>query len=184
MILIFLSMFISSCTKEGPVGPVGPQGPAGPAGSSPVFVSASGTTSLNANNSTLNYTQIPGLSLNINVPSGNSYNLLIETDGGVQLNSSNATASGFTDIAVFLDGNQVGSGRRVPVLNNSSVSYSVASYGFSVQTSVTAGTHTVTVMAKKFSSSFTDCYVSSSASGSTLPGNPRLQGILNVIAFY
>lgn len=167
----------------GPAGQTGAPGPAGPAGASPIFVTANGTSSLAADNSALSYTQIPGLSASITVPAGATYKLLIETDGGVQLNSGDPTASGFTDVAVFINGVQVGSGRRVPVLNSPSVLYSVASYGFSVQTSVPAGTYTVAVMAKKFSTAFADCLVSSPATGSILPGTPRLQGILNVVAF-
>ena len=170
---------------SGQDGLTGPQGPAGPSGSgtTPVFVTVSGTGSLVANDEVLTYTQVPGLSVNLTVPTGANYKLLIETDGGIQLNSAEADAACFIDVAVFVDGVQLGSGRRVPVLNNATIVYSVSTYGFSVETSLTAGSHTVAVMAKTFPSRVSPCYVSAAANGSGLPGNPRLQGILNIIAF-
>jgi hypothetical protein len=148
-----------------------------------VFVTATGTGSLVATDDLLAYAQIPGLSTNLTVPARSSYKLLIETDGGIQLNSADTDAACFIDVAVFVDGAQVGSGRRVPVLNNATIVYSVSTYGFSVETSLTTGPHTVAVMAKTFPSRVSDCYVSSAANGSGLPGNPRLQGILNIVAF-
>jgi hypothetical protein len=164
----------------------GPEGPAGPAGtgtSSPALVTAYGTGPLVIDESVFGYAAIPGLSASVTVPSGSTESVLIETDGGVQLNSADPAASGFIDVAVFVDGAQVGAGRRVSVSNNGIVLYSVGSFGFSVQTSLSAGAHAITVMAKRFPVTLTDLYVSSAASGSGLPGNPRLQGILNVIAF-
>jgi hypothetical protein len=144
---------------------------------------ASGTGSLVATDEVLTYTQVPGLSANLTVPTGASYKLLIETDGGIQLNSAETDAACFVDVAVFVDGAQLGSGRRVPVLNNTTILYSVSTYGFSVETSLTAGSHTIAVMAKTFPSRVSPCYVSADTNGSGLPGNPRLQGILNILAF-
>jgi hypothetical protein len=123
------------------------------------------------------------LSATVTVPAGSTYKLLAETDAGIQVNSTDPNAACFTDVAVFVDGAQVGAGRRVFASNSPAILYSVSSFGFSVQASVSAGSHTVSVMAKEFPSIIAECYVSSAASGSGLPGNPRLQGILNVIAF-
>jgi hypothetical protein len=164
-------------------GPEGPVGPAGEDGRSPVLATVSGTSPLVIDESVLTYTPIPGLSTTVTVPAGSTYGVLIETDGGVQLNSTAPDAIAFTDVAVFVDGAQVGAGRRVSVSNNIVVIYAVGSYGFSVQTSLSAGTHTVTVMAKRFSATLAESYISSGANGSGLPGNPRLQGVLNVVAF-
>jgi len=164
-------------------GPTGFAATTGAASGNPTFVTAVGTGSLIADNSVLSYTLVPGLTATVTVPAGTQYSLLVETDGGVQLNSDEANDYGFTDIAVFVDGVQVGAERRVAVMNNASVLHSVGTFGFSVLTTVGAGTHTVTVRAKKFSAVFADCYVSSSASGSVLPGNPQLQAVLNIVAF-
>jgi hypothetical protein len=129
------------------------------------------------------YTQVPGLSANVTVPAGAPSQALIETDGGVQINATDALASCFVDVALFVDGAQVGPSRRVTVLNNPVVIYSVSTYGFSTQTSLTSGAHVISVMAKRFVGGVAECYVSSGAQGSGLPGNPRLQGALNVVAF-
>jgi hypothetical protein len=85
------------------------------------------------------YTQVPGLSANVTVPAGGPSQVLIETDGGVQINATDALASCFIDVALFVDGAQVGPSRRVTVLNNPVVIYSVSTYGFSTQTSLTSG---------------------------------------------
>jgi hypothetical protein len=164
-------------------GPVGPTGPAGPSGSVPVFVSVSGTGSLVLNDTVFGYVQLPNLSTSVTVPTGSTYKLLVETDAGIQVNSISPSASCYTDVAVFLDGAQIGPVRRVFTANTSLIGYSVSSFGFSVQATASAGSHTVAVMAKQFPSIIGECYVSSGANGSGLPGNPRLQGTLNVIAF-
>jgi hypothetical protein len=182
MAAVLAATTVACSGQDGPTGPQGPAGPSG-SGSTPVFVTVNGTGSLVATDEVLTYTQLPGLSVSLTVPTGASYKLLIETDGGIQLNSAEPDAACFIDVAVFVDGAQLGPGRRVPVLNNATIVYSVSTYGFSVQTSLAAGSHTVAVMAKTFPSRVTPCYVSASANGSGLPGNPRLQGILNIIAF-
>ena len=179
MVRVLASVLVATAVAcNGREGPTGPQGPAGPSGSgtTPIFIMLSGTGSLVATDEVLTYTQVPGLSANLTVPTGASYKLLIETDGGIQLNSAETDAACFIDVAVFVDGAQLGSGRRVPVLNNATILYSVSTYGFSVETNLTAGSHTVAVMAKTFPSRITPCYVSAGANGSGLPGNPRLQG--------
>jgi len=178
MMMLLLGISAGGCR-----GAEGPAGPTGPAGGGAAFFTASGTTSLVANTEMIRYTAIPGLSASVETAAGGSGQVLIETDGGIQLNSDVAIESCFIDVAVFVDGAQVGSGRRVQVLNNATVIYAVSTYGFSVETTLTPGTHAIAVMAKRFTPTFADCYVSSGAGGSGLPGNPRLQGVLNIVAF-
>jgi hypothetical protein len=162
---------------------MGPAGPPGESGGATVIATATGTGSFIATASVTTYTQLPGLSATITIPAGRTYNALIETDGGVQVNGFNPNAACVVDVAVFVDGAQLGPGRRVAVMNNDDILFSVTTYALSVQTTLTPGTHTVAVMAKPFPTVIAECYVSSAASGSGLPGNPRLQGVLNVIAF-
>lgn len=180
---VVLALVATTMACTGPEGPAGPAGPPGSGSSGAVLETVYGTAPLVVDSSALGYAALPGLSSTVTVPAGSTYRVLIETDGGVQLNSADPTASGFADVAVFIDGAQVGSGRRVPVSNNAIVLYSVASYGFSVETTLPAGAHAVVVMAKRYPVTLHDFYVSSAASGSGLPGNPRLQGVLNIIAF-
>ena len=167
----------------GPTGPVGPPGRPGVDGERPVVLLAIGTAPLVAGEDLTRYTAIPGLTTNLTVPAGASYTAIIETDGGIQVNSADPNAFCFADVAVFVDGAQVGPGRRAAVMNNAIVGFSVGSYGFSFETGITEGTHTITVMAKKFLPDLIECYISSGSAGSGLPGNPRLQGTLNVVAF-
>ncbi|MCB9323517.1 MAG: hypothetical protein H6571_07220 [Lewinellaceae bacterium] len=161
----------------------GPQGLTGPAGNSPIINFGLGSESLIANNSVLNYTLIPGLTTIITVPQGSTHKVLIQTEGGIQLNDSDNTAVGFVDVAIFINNVQEGTGRRVPVQNSPSVIFSVNAYNFSVIKILTEGTYIIEVKAKKFSYMFDDCYVSSSSNGSTLVGNPPLQGTLYVMQF-
>ena len=165
---------LSSCKKT----------TATPANPSPIFTSSSGTGSLLADNSTVsNYTLVPGLNAVIKVPTNSTNQVLIETDGGIQLNSSDVTASGFTDMAIFINGVQLSSERRIPVLNTTNLIYSVSSYSFTEEATLAAGSYTIDVRAKKYSTIFSDCLVSSDSTGSILVGNPKLQGILNITQF-
>jgi hypothetical protein len=182
-IFAYASFVVALIGCRGPEGPTGPAGPPGQNGGASVFVTQMGTASLIVNDSVFRYAPVPGLSADVAVPAGATFKLLIETDGGIQVNSPDPLASCFVDVAVFVDGAQVGSGRRVSAANGPVVVYGVSSYGFSAQATVSSGTHTVAVMAKEFATTFTECYVSSGASGSSLPGNPRLQGMLNIVAF-
>lgn len=153
-----------------------------PTSFSPTITTAAGTASLNASNAVLAYTLVPGLSATITVPAGANHDVLVQTDGGIQLNSATAGATGFTDLTFYINGAAVVSGRRVPV-GGDGAGYSVAAYSFSYATTLGPGTYTIQVRAKKFSSAFTDCLVSSGPGGSTLVGNPPLQGRLNIIQF-
>lgn len=168
----------------GATGLTGAVGPTGPAGNSPVIGTASGTASLIADNSTVGiYTVIPGMIDTIVIPTGFTHKILIQTDGGVQLNSGSGTGVGFTDISIFINGVQTGAGRRVPAMNSSTVTYAVNAYSFTTTATLTAGTYIIDVRAKKYSTSFSTCYISSGPGGSPLGGNPPLQAILNIFEF-
>ncbi|MEO7998208.1 MAG: hypothetical protein ABI852_12225, partial [Gemmatimonadaceae bacterium] len=159
------ALVIATTACTGADGAIGPAGPSG-SGSSPVFITALGSAPLIATDEVLTYALIPGLSSTVTVPAGRADKLFIETDGGIQLNSDETDAVCFIDVAIFVDGTQLGAGRRIPVFNNETVLYSVSTYGFSAETSLNAGTHTVAVMAKTYPSRVTPCYVSSGPSGS------------------
>ncbi|MEP6764314.1 MAG: hypothetical protein ABJB66_08400 [Gemmatimonadaceae bacterium] len=188
---IFLTLLLATACSgsdgtpgvTGPQGATGATGSTGPSGSGVLFSSATGTATLVTDTLVLTYTQVPGLSASVTVPASSSYKVFVETDGGVQINSIDQSAFCFADIALFVDGAQIGAARRVTVTNSAQVLYSVVGYGFSAQTVLASGTHTVSVQAKKIPMSFYECYVSSGAGGTVLPGNPKLQGNLNVIAF-
>ena len=157
--------------------------PTDPAGGARV-ATVSGSGSLVLDETVLGYAPIPGLSVTLTSPAGTSTDLLIETDGGIQVNSLFAAAVCFTDLAVFVDDAPVGPGRRVGVTNTPDILYNVGSFGFSVTTALPPGTHTITVRAKPFTPlPGVQCYVSSAADGSTLPGRPKLQAVLNVVSF-
>lgn len=154
-----------------------------PAGGATV-ATATGTGSLILDETVLGYAPIPGLAVSVSAVQGSSTDLLIETDGGIQVNSLFAAAVCFTDLAVFVDEAPVGPGRRVGVTNTPDILYNVGSFGFSVTTALSPGTHTVTVRAKPFTPlAGVQCFVSSAADGSTLPGRPKLQAVLNVVSF-
>ena len=144
---------------DGATGPAGPAGPPGDGSGRPIILIAAGTASLVAGEDFTSYTAIPGLSTSLTVPAGESFTALIETDGGIQVNSPDPNAFCYADVAVFVDGAQVGSGRRTPVMNNAIVGFSVSTYGFSVETGLAGGTHTITVMAKKFLPDLIECYI-------------------------
>jgi hypothetical protein len=109
--------------------------------------------------------------------------VLIETDGGIQVNSLAADAVCVTDVAIFVDGAQAGSSRRILVSNTPDVLYNVGTYGFSLAAQLAPGTHTISVHAKAFTAfAAVPCYVSSGAGGSDLPGRPQLQAVLNVVS--
>jgi hypothetical protein len=168
-------MAIRTTVSEGPVGPSGPR---------PVLVTVSGTSSLVLDESVLGYAPVPGLSTTVTVPAGTSSDVLLETDGGIQINSPDPTAYCFVDVTLTVDGAQAGAGRRISVLNTPTALYSVGTYGFSTQATLSEGTHVVKVMARSIASLVAaPCYVSSAETGSALPGSPHLQGVLNVVQF-
>jgi hypothetical protein len=177
--LLFAPLVVAAAI--GCKGAEGPAGPAGPSGDLQLLI-AVGTGSLILDESALDYSQIPGLTTNVTIAPGGSSALLMETDGGVQVNSADPSALCLTDVAIFVDGTQVGPGRRTIVANTPNVLYAVGSYGFSVTTGVAEGTHSISVMAKAFTPlAGVQCYVGSAFRGSGLPGRPHLQGVLNVV---
>ena len=147
------------------------------------LITAAGTGSLVLDENVLGFAALPGVSLTVTASGGKATDVLIETDGGIQVNSLSPDAVCTTDVAIFVDGAQVGPGRRVLVSNTAGVLYNVGTYGFSLATQLAPGTHTIAVRAKSFTA-FTavPCYVSSGAGGSDLPGRPQLQAVLNVVS--
>jgi hypothetical protein len=165
------------------IGCTGADGPAGPSGGG-MLTTATGTGSLILDETVFGYAPLPGVSATVTVAQGKTSDVLIETDGGIQVNSAFVASVCFTDVAIFVDDVQIGSGRRIGVTNTPDVLFNVGSYGFSVQTSLSPGTHTITVRAKPYTPlTGVECYVSSGANGSDLPGRPHLQAVLNVVSF-
>jgi hypothetical protein len=164
------------------VGCTGAEGPAGPSGGG-ILTTATGTASLILDETVFGYAPLPGVTATVTALPGKTNEVLIETDGGIQVNSGFAAAACFTDVAVFVDGAQIGPGRRIGVTNTADVLFNVGSYGFSVSTTLAPGTHTITVQAKNFTPlAGVQCYVGSGANGSDLPGRPHLQAVLNVVS--
>ena len=156
-------------------------GSTGPAGGT--LTTASGTASLVLDDNVLGFAPLPGVSATVTVGQGRANDVLIATDGGIQINSVAYDAVCVTDVAIFVDDAQVGPGRRVLVTNTPDVLYNVGTFGFSLVGNLTPGTHTISVRAKAFTAfAAVPCYVSSSAAGSDLPGRPHLQAVLNVVS--
>ena len=164
------------------VGCTGAEGPSGPSGGG-MLTTATGTASLILDETVFGYVPLPGVSATVTAVQGKTNDVLIETDGGIQVNSALAAAVCFTDVAIFVDGAQIGPGRRIGVGNTTEVLFNVGSYGFSVATTLAPGTHTISVQAKALTpfAGF-QCYVGSGANGSDLPGRPHLQAVLNVVS--
>jgi hypothetical protein len=160
----------------------GAEGPAGPSGGG-TLTTATGTGSLILDETVLGYAPLPGVSATVTAAAGRTSDVLIATDGGIQVNSPFAAAVCYTDVAIFVDGAPVGPGRRIGVGNTTEVLFNVGTYGFSVATSLAPGTHTITVQARPYTPLVgVQCYVSSGANGSELPGRPHLQAVLNVVS--
>ena len=148
------------------------------------LMTAAGTGSLILDENVLGFAPLPGVSVTVTAAGNRANDVLIETDGGIQVNSLAADAVCVTDVAIFIDGAQVGPGRRVLVSNTPDVLYNVGTYGFSLAADLAPGTHTISVRAKAFAAlAAVPCYVSSGTAGSDLPGRPHLQAVLNVVTF-
>jgi hypothetical protein len=147
------------------------------------LTTAAGTGSLILDEDVLGFAPLPGVSVTVTATAGRTNDVLIETDGGIQVNSTSVDAFCVTDVAIFVDGAQVGPGRRILVSNTPNVLYNVGTYGFSLATSLASGTHTITVRAKAITPlAAVQCYVSAGTAGSDLPGRPHLQAVLNVVS--
>jgi hypothetical protein len=174
---LFLSLLVAAT-----IGCDGKEGPAGPSGVG-TLTTATGTGSLILDEDVFGFVPLPGVSATVTVVQGSTSNVLIETDGGIQVNSTSPDAVCTTDVAIFVDDAPVGPGRRVLVSNTPNVLYNVGSYGFSVATALAPGTHTITVRAKAITPlAVVQCYVSAGTNGSDLPGRPHLQAVLNVVS--
>ena len=87
-------------------------------------------------------TPIPGLSLNINVPSSSF--VQVQTDGGIRCLTGPASAPVLIDISLFVDG-AAAKVRRVAV--NCSTTVGEATWSFSALLQLSAGQHTFGVEA-------------------------------------
>jgi hypothetical protein len=176
-------LFTSLIMAAVAIGCRGAEGPAGPAGGG-TLTTVRGTGSLILDDNVFGFVPLPGVSATVTAEQGRTTDVLIETDGGIQVNSAFAATVCFTDVAIFIDGAQAGAARRIGVGNTTEVLFNVGTYGFSVATELQPGTHTITVQAKAITPfAGAQCYVSSGADGSDLPGRPKLQAVLNVVSF-
>ena len=146
----------------------------------PEVFSLQGTATLNADNSTLgNWALIPNMTTTVNADPGDE--IFIIADGGVQNQSPFGGIASYTDVGIFVD-NVLITNRRVPAINNSTAVYSVGLYSLSTTfASVSGGTHTITVQAKKYNAAFENTWVSSGVAGSPGPGNPPIQANMTAI---
>ena len=155
----------------GPQGPQGPQGPAGLAGPSAADT-VFGTASVTVSSTT--FLVVPGLSQTITVPADSM--VYIATDGG-GATTSNAT-NGFAvfDVAVAIDNALPSNGffRRIYCANSTGVVGVICNWSFGGALALPAGTHTIAVVAKLFSTGSPSPVVSGDASS-------ILQGALTVM---
>lgn len=157
----------------GPPGSTGVQGPPGPAGTTgQSAVTIGGTAQIQVTSAT-NYTLIPGLAHTI-VASGAS-RVLVATTGGVQNTGVGPTSFAVVDIALFVDGVQVGTGgsRRVYAANTQGVSQIVANWSFGVALPLSAGSHVIEVRVSGVDPGASNANVGSAP-------NTQLQGTLTV----
>jgi hypothetical protein len=173
---VFVSLLVVATAACGDIVSTGPTG-------SGTLTTAAGTASLILDDGVLGFAPLPGVSATVTAGQGRTNDVLIATDGGIQVNSVANDAVCVADVAIFIDDAQVGPGRRILVSNTPDVLYNVGTFGFSLVSDLTPGTHTISVRAKAFTAFATvPCYVSSSAAGSDLPGRPHLQAVLNVVS--
>lgn len=118
------------------------------------------------------YTLIPGLTQTITVPA--NAKVFVHTYGGIQTAAA-GTAFGIADIAIYVDGGLVGAGgqQRVVAANTSGLGNMIDSWSVAKTYSLSAGSHTITVMAKDGGGS-ADVNVSSGSA-------PLIQGVLSVV---
>jgi hypothetical protein len=114
---------------------------------------AFGTTALSLTTVSETYTAVPGLSQTITVPANSV--VYVSTDGGVAVNSGTADAGATVDVGLFVDGNLVGSARRLLPRNTSGAPGTVLMAGFetwsmALSTDLSESTHTFEVGARLF----------------------------------
>lgn len=144
-----------STGPTGPTGPTGSNGATGAAGATgtigtlgQTWSTVYGTGSLGISSSSTTYTLIPGLTQTVTVPS--NCTVFISTDGTVQGNVTGTTTYEVCAIALFIDGTQVSSGglRFCYTPNSTVLAGTVASWAISINTTLSAGSHTIAVRTK------------------------------------
>jgi hypothetical protein len=148
---------------QGPAGPAGPQGaqglqgiqgPTGPTGTGggtagQNIFSAYSTSTLSLATAGI-WTQVPGLTQTINVPTG--CQVYLSTDGGFQTTSALANGFSTLDVGIFIDGvlSPNGGLRRVSAINGGTGSLGnvIANWAMNIAPVLTAGNHTITVQVR------------------------------------
>lgn len=148
---------------QGPAGPAGPQGaqglqgiqgPTGPTGTGggtagQNIFSAYSTSTLSLATASI-WTQVPGLTQTINVPTG--CQVYLSTDGGFQTTSALANGFSTLDVGIFIDGvlSPNGGLRRVSAVNGGTGSLGnvIANWAMNIAPVLTAGNHTITVQVR------------------------------------
>jgi hypothetical protein len=93
-------------------------------------------------------TLIPGLTQTVTVPANSVVN--VSTDGGLQTTSAATAGYSAIDIEIFVDGALVSTAgfQRVLALNNTGLTNVIAYWSMSESLNLSAGSHTISVMAK------------------------------------
>jgi hypothetical protein len=118
------------------------------------------------------YTLVPGMTQTITVPA--NAKVFVHTYGGVQTVGA-GTVFGIADFAIYVDGGLVGAGgqQRVVSANTTGLGNMIDSWSIAKSYSLSAGSHTISVMAKDGGGS-ADINVSSGSA-------PLIQGVLSVV---
>jgi hypothetical protein len=131
---------------------------------------ALGTGQLSVTTGTTSFTLVPGLSLNVNVPSG--CKVLIHTDGGLQC-SATGHAYSVVDMSIHVD-NVSQAQRRIVAANTTGLAQVITNWSMDRMMTLAAGNHTFEVRALYATGS--GASTANVSSGSA----PQLQGVLTV----
>lgn len=157
--------------EVGPIGPPGPIGPAGPAGTTGQRVQeALGTGQLVLTSAMTNFTQLPGLSLSVDVAPGAV--VVVDTEGGLQCTAT-GDAFAAADIEIYVDNQPSGAKRRVVAANTAAVAQMISNWSFSRTIALAPGSHTIDVRAAYVAPGAVTANIGSASS-------PQLQAVLRV----
>lgn len=131
---------------------------------------ALGTGQLAVSSATTSFTLVPGLTLNVNVPSG--CKVLIHTDGGLQC-SALGNAYSVVDMSIHVD-NVSQAQRRIVAANTTGLAQVITNWSMDRMMTLAAGNHTFEVRAMYATGS--GASTANVSSGSA----PQLQGVLTV----
>jgi hypothetical protein len=131
---------------------------------------ALGTGQLSVTSAITSFTLVPGLSLNVNVPSG--CKVLIHTDGGLQC-SATGNAYSVVDMSIHVD-NVSQAQRRIVAANTTGLAQVITNWSMDRMMTLAAGNHTFEVRAMYATGS--GASTANVSSGSA----PQLQGVLTV----